>query len=77
MAVLRVSNSGQRTAIENYTLNQTFPDIIVFLQDGNGDWITSTETLADVKYNREAHVANVIQRLTQHGEVIDYVPPPL
>lgn len=75
MAVLRVSNSGQRTAIENYTLNQTFPDIIIFLQDGNGDWITSTETLSDAKYNRPGHVSNVITRLTQHGEIIEYVPP--
>lgn len=65
---------GVRTALENYTMAQTYPDVIRFQQDGNGEWITSVETIADAKYNRPAHVTSVINQLINFGEQIPYVP---
>lgn len=49
---LIISDKATRDAIEAYTDKNTFPDIIRFIEDKNGEWFTSDECLVDIKYSR-------------------------
>lgn len=87
--VVRVNNATVRGHIEAFTKQYTFPDIIQFVQDGNGAWVTSIENFQNLRYSgvradlREYFLANGIntqvrslkEALENWGVIIDYVPP--
>jgi len=88
--VIRVNNATARRLIEEFTEQHTKPDVIKFVQDGNGAWITSVENFQNVRYVgirqdfRQFLIANGInttitslkEALQTYGTVIDYVKPP-
>jgi hypothetical protein len=49
-SVLMVSNATVRNLIQQFTAQYTFPDIIVFVQDGNNNWIVGRQNLINLKY---------------------------
>lgn len=75
--------------IENFTEQYTFPDAVKFVQDGNGNWVTSVENFKNIRYTgiradlRTYFLANGInttvrslkEALETWGTIIDYVPP--
>lgn len=87
--VIRVNNATVRFHIERFTEQYTFPDVIKFVQDGNGNWITSIENLENARYvgirndliqymrdNNITTTAKSIRELLQNfGAQIDYVKP--
>lgn len=87
--VVRVNNAIVRGHIENFTRQYTFPDAIKFVQDGNGNWVTSVENFLNLKYSgvrqdlKEYFIANGIQTnvrslkeaLENWGVVIEHVAP--
>lgn len=88
--VVRVNNATVRMHVENFTQQYTFPDVIKFVQDANGDWVTSVENFQNLKYSgvradlKEYFAANGIttnvrslkEALENWGTIIDYVKPP-
>jgi hypothetical protein len=50
MSVIRVTDPKARKVIEDFTDLHTRPDVIRFVQDGNGDWIVGEEVLSDLKF---------------------------
>lgn len=90
MSVIKVSNSVVRTHIENFTLQYCKPHMVYFIQDGNGDWVTSIESLqnawiegskqdlkqylSDNGLNIPNGLRTVKDVLNNYGEVITYVP---
>lgn len=87
--VVTVANATVRGHLENFTNQYTFPDVIKFVQDGSGSWVTSVENFQNLRYTgvrqdlREYFIANGIQTtvrslkeaLEKWGVIIDYVPP--
>lgn len=87
--VIRVNNATVRFHIERFTEQYTFPDVIKFVQDKNGDWITSIENLENMKYvgirqdlitymkdNGIQTTAKSLREILQNfGAQIDYVKP--
>jgi hypothetical protein len=53
MSVIRVTDPIARDVIERFTLQYCKPDAVKFIQDGNGDWITSVENLQNKRYTFE------------------------
>jgi peroxiredoxin len=90
MNVLKVNNANVRMHLENFSKQYTFPDEIKFVQDGNGDWITSIENLQNIRYKgiradfKEYLAANGIvvnvnslkEALERWGDIIVHVPKP-
>lgn len=90
MKVVKVDSATVRTHIENFTAQYTFPNAIKFIQDGNGDWITSVENLLNLPYKEirkdlkkylndngiTTDVDSLKKALETWGTVIDYVAPP-
>lgn len=88
--VLRVNNAAVRNHIENFTQQYTFPDVIKFVQDGAGNWVTSIENLENLRYKgirsdiKEYLQAQGINNnfrslrevLENYGVEIDYIPEP-
>ena len=89
MKVVKISNAKVRGLIEQFTAQYTKPDLIIFIKDGNGDFITSVENAQTLRYktNRETfkkfindngivtNLKNIKDVLAQYGEIIDYVKP--
>ena len=87
--VIRVNNATVRMHIERFTQQYTFPDVIQFVQDANGNWITSIENLENFKYvgirqdlieymrdNGIQTTAKSLREVLQNfGAQIDYVKP--
>lgn len=87
--VIRVNNATARRLITEFTQQNTFPDVIEFVKDGNGAYVTSVENIQNVRYVgirqdfRQFLIANGInttitslkEALQTYGAVIDYVPP--
>jgi len=79
-----------RSLITQFTTEYTKPHVIGWVQDGNGNWVTSIENLQNLKYKgirqdlKEFLIANGIQTnitslkeaLETYGEIIPYVAPP-
>ena len=90
MKVIKVTNQKVRRLIEEFTAQYTHPDVIVFVLDGAGNFITSAECLEDIRYKgiREdlrtflrdnginTNVRSIKEALQNYGQVIDYVPVP-
>lgn len=91
MNVLRCNNAKIRDLIERFTLENCKPHCIVFVQDGNGDWITNIENLKNIRLitdkenlktflsdnGIQKNVRNIKEVLTDYCEVIPYVKPKL
>lgn len=90
MAVLKCTNATVRTLINEFTKQYTFPHVIEFIQDGNGDWITSLENLQNVRLIADkanlkqflsdngvnVNVKNLKEVLENYCTVVPYVAPP-
>lgn len=50
LRVVKVTNTTVQNLIEQFTEQYTDPDVIKFVQDGNGDWITSRENFQNIRY---------------------------
>lgn len=89
MKVVRVDNATVRGHIENFTAQYTFPNAIVFVQDGSGNWVTSVENFLNLPYMElrddlkqyladngiQTNVRSLKAALTKWGVIIDYVAP--
>lgn len=53
MSVIRVTDPRARDVIERFTQQYCKPDAIVFVLDGNGDWITSVENFQNKRFTFE------------------------
>jgi hypothetical protein len=87
--VVTVADAIVRWHIENFTAQYTFPDVIKFVQDGLGNWVTSVENFQGVRYVtvREdlkqyfldngitTDVRSLKEALEKWGLIIDYVAP--
>lgn len=90
MSVIRVNNATVRRLIEEFTDQYTKPDAIRFVQDGNGDWITSTENIQNIRYvgirqdlkqflianGVQTNITSLKEALQTYGAVVEYVPKP-
>ena len=90
MSVLKCSNAKVRGLIEDFSLQYCAPHAIKFTQDGNGDWITSTENLQNVRLIADkenlkqflddqgirVRVRNLKEVLQNFCTVVPYVAPP-
>jgi len=88
--VLKVTNAKVRGLIEQFTKQYTLPDVIEFIQDGAGNWITSVENLESIRYKGirqdfrqflrdngiNANVNSIKEALRNYSSLIDYVPVP-
>jgi hypothetical protein len=87
--VLSLSNATVRMHIENFTAQYTFPDVIKFVQDGHGNWVTSVENFLNLKYTGvrqdlkqyfadngiQTNVRSLKEALEKWGVIIDYIQP--
>jgi hypothetical protein len=90
MKVIKVTNAKIRRLIEEFTAQYTRPDVIIFVNDGAGNFITSVESLEDLRYkvSREdlrtflranginTNIRSIREALQTYGEVIDFIPVP-
>lgn len=90
MKVIRVNNATARALIEEFTNTYTKPDVIKFVQDGAGNWVTSVECLQAVRFSADRQDVKTFLEsrginnnhkslkdvLQQYGTQIDYVPLP-
>lgn len=53
MKVLTISDPKVRSVIEQFTEQNCKPDVVKFIQDGNGNWITAPENLLNKKFTFE------------------------
>ena len=88
--VLKCTNAKVRGLIEQFSLENTFPNVIRFEQDGNSDWITSVENLQNAKLIADkenlkqflldnginVNVKNLKEVLQNYCTVVPYVAPP-
>lgn len=76
--VLKV-DSTEREKIEQWTLQNTFPDIIVFIKDSLGNYIVGKEVLSDPVYLKTGVFEGAKQEtlkdfLLQKSDTIEYTP---
>lgn len=50
--VLKISDAIERQKIEDWTLQNTFPNIIKFVEDADGNFIVGQEVLSDPAYQK-------------------------
>lgn len=88
--VVRADNAIVRGYIEAFTSQYTFPDAIRFVQDGNGNWVTSVENFLNIKYSAirqdfkkylkdngiVTEVDSLKKALETWGVAIEHVAPP-
>lgn len=87
--VVAVANATVRGHLENFTEQYTFPDVIKFVQDGSGNWVTSVENFQNLRYTGirddlrqyladngvQTTVRSLKEALEKWGVIIDYVAP--
>lgn len=79
MDVLKVVDTTERDKIEAWTLANTFPDIIKFIEDAKGDWIVGPEVLIDPSYEKNSDLSGLKdetlkQYLTSKVTVVSHDP---
>lgn len=52
VTVLKVTDVIERDRIEQWTLKNTFPNLIVFIRDADGNYIVGQEVLSDRAYEK-------------------------
>jgi ribosomal protein L4 len=87
--VIRIDDEKTRNMIELYSNLYCYPDVVKFIQDGNGNWVMSTENLANPKYlNPDPEIVSqfaiehqltkaftgIIDVIKTYGVEIDYMP---
>lgn len=76
--VLKISDAIERQKIEDWTLQNTFPNIIKFVQDADGNYIVGPEVLSDPAYQKlgiatNTKLSDYLQ--TKTTEIIYKAPP--
>ena len=71
MKVLAVNNEKIRAQIENWTTENTAPDVIKFMMEGAGNWIVTYETLNNPKFK-----ASLRQYVIDVAQEIDFIKNP-
>lgn len=69
--VIKVDNAKVRQMIEAYTELHCKPDVVKFVQDGAGNWITSVENIDNIRFNSKAGTNQLKTFLVANQEASD------
>lgn len=81
MDVLKVLDISERDLIEQWTAANTFPNVIKFIEDVNGNWIVGPEVLSDYAYDKLGNLSGTKEEslksyLQTKSTTVVYEPKP-